>query len=83
MEHWPRVRIDIHVLPGRSAAALVDFARQNGVTQIFVTRPRSRTWLRFRLHDPVQEIIDLGKDMQIAIVSERDPLLRGSVKEWG
>jgi K+-sensing histidine kinase KdpD len=60
-----------------------DFARQNGVTQIFVTRPRSRTWLRFRLHDPVQEIIDLGKDMQIVIVSERDPLLRGSVKEWG
>jgi hypothetical protein len=53
------------------------------VTQIFVTRPRSRTWLRFRLHDPVQEIIDLGKDMQIVIVSERDPLLRGSVNEWG
>jgi two-component system sensor histidine kinase KdpD len=75
------LRIDIHVLPGRSAAALVDFARQNGVTQIFVTRPRSRTWLRFQLHDPVQEIIDLGKDMQIVIVSDRDPLLRGRVKE--
>jgi len=31
----------------------------------------------------VQEIIDLGKDMQIVIVSDRDPLLRGSVQEWG
>ncbi|MBZ5507978.1 MAG: histidine kinase [Acidobacteriia bacterium] len=70
------LRIEIHILKGTGTSVLVDFARQNGVTQIFVTRPRSRTWLRFGSHDPVQEIIDLAKDMQIVIVSDRDPSAR-------
>jgi two-component system sensor histidine kinase KdpD len=74
------LQIDTRILKGNSGSVLVDFARQNQVTQIFITRPRSRTWLRFRLQDPVQEIIDLAKDMQIVIVSDRDPL-RGSVRE--
>lgn len=75
------LHINAHILKGNSGASLVDFARQNGVTQIFVTRPHSRTWLRFRLHDQAQEIIDLAKDMQIVIVSDRDPLARRELRE--
>lgn len=75
------LQINTHILKGNSASVLVDFARQNGVTQIFVTRPRSRTWWRFGLHDPVQEIIDGAKDMQIVIVSDRDPLAREQRKQ--
>ena len=70
------LRIDTQILKGKGASLLVDFARQNGVTQIFVTRPRRRIGLRLGPHDPVQEIIDLAKDMQIVIVSDRDPMAR-------
>jgi two-component system sensor histidine kinase KdpD len=75
------LRIDTQILRGKGASLLVDFARQNGVTQIFATRPRGRTGLRLGRHDPVQEIIDLAKDMQIVIVSDRDPTARGRNNE--
>jgi two-component system sensor histidine kinase KdpD len=75
------LQINAQMLKGNSASVLVDFARQNGVTQVFVTRPRSRTRWRFGLHDPVQEIIDLARDMQIVIVSDRDPLAREKGKQ--
>ena len=67
------LHIETRILKGQGAAAVVEFARQNGVSQIFITRPRSRIWLRFMLHDQVQEIIDEAKDLQIVIVSDRDP----------
>jgi two-component system sensor histidine kinase KdpD len=75
------LRIDTQVLKGKGASQLVDFARQNRVTQIFITRPCSRTWLRLAPHDPVQEIIDLAKDMQIVIVSDRDPTAQEGSKQ--
>ena len=66
------LHIETHMLEGRDAAALViDFARQNQITQIFVTRPRlSRLFSR----DPVHRMIDMAKDMQVVIVSDRDPV---------
>jgi K+-sensing histidine kinase KdpD len=60
------------VLEGADAAeALVDFARRNGVTQIFLARPpkRSIPWLR-RKH-PAMKIVELAKDMQVTVVAER------------
>ena len=65
------LHIETRILQEDSASALVDFARQNQVTQIFVTRPQSRT--RLKSSDPVQKIIDLAKDMQVVIVSDREP----------
>jgi len=66
------LHIDTHMLEGKDPASLViDFARHNEVTQIFVTRPRSG---RFFARDPVHKMIDLAKDMQIVIVSDRDPV---------
>lgn len=69
------LHIETRVLTGEAAAALVDFARQNGISQIFVTRPQSRRW-PLAAGDTVREIIDLAKDMQIVIVSDRDPVSR-------
>jgi two-component system sensor histidine kinase KdpD len=69
------LHIETRVLQG-DASTLVDFARQNGVTQIFIPRPQSRGWPRLMLRDPVQEIIDRARDMQIVIVSDREPVAR-------
>jgi RNA polymerase sigma factor (TIGR02999 family) len=67
------LHIETHLLKGDDASTLVDSARENGVTQIFLTRPRRRGWPRLISRDAVQQIIDLAKDMQIVIVSDRDP----------
>lgn len=72
------LRIETRVLEGDKAApALIDFARRNRVTQIFVARPRQRRW-RFPpfSRDTVQRIVNLAKDMQVVIVSDREPATR-------
>lgn len=66
------LHIETLILRGSGTSALVDFARRNGVTQIFVTRPRGRAGLGLLSRDPVQEIIDRAKDLQIVIVSDRE-----------
>jgi two-component system sensor histidine kinase KdpD len=68
------LHIETRMLEAEDSAALVNFARENGVTQIFVTRAQSRARRRLIFRDPVQEIIDLAKDMQIVIVSDREPV---------
>jgi two-component system sensor histidine kinase KdpD len=70
------LHIETRVLEGEDAApVLLDFARRNQVTQIFLTRPRGRAWAQLLSRDPVQRIIGLAKDMQIVIVSDREPAL--------
>jgi two-component system, OmpR family, sensor histidine kinase KdpD len=67
------LQIETKILKGEDAAsALLDFARQHQITQIFVTRPRVRFWPPARARDPVQQLIALAKDMQIVIVSDRE-----------
>jgi len=71
------LHIETRILEGDDVAVtLVDFGRRNQVTQIFVTRPQRRTWLGGLSRDPVRRIVDLAKDMQIVIVSDREPLPR-------
>jgi two-component system sensor histidine kinase KdpD len=71
------LHIETRILDGDDvAAALVDFGRRNQVTQIFVTRPHRRPWLPGLSRDPVHRIVDLAKDMQIVIVSDREPASR-------
>jgi len=68
---------ETRILEGEDvASAVVDFARRNQVTQIFVTRPRRWSSLPALSRDPVQKIIGLAKDMQIVIVSDREPAAR-------
>jgi len=69
------LRIETRILEGDDVAStLVDFGRRNHVTQIFLTRPRRKAWSPALSRDPVQRVIDLAKDMQVVIVSEREPV---------
>jgi two-component system sensor histidine kinase KdpD len=69
------LHIETRILESADAAsALIDFARRNQITQIFVTRPRGRLWFPFLSRDPVQRIISSAKDLQIVIVSDREPV---------
>ncbi|HLJ44440.1 MAG TPA: sensor histidine kinase KdpD [Bryobacteraceae bacterium] len=53
------------------AAALVEFARLNQVTQIFLLRPKERPVLSFLNRDVVQNVVRLANEMQVVIVAER------------
>ncbi|HVV47917.1 MAG TPA: hypothetical protein VHC72_22045 [Bryobacteraceae bacterium] len=69
------LHIETRVLEGEDLAdTLVDFARRNQMTQIYLTRPRQRKWLSVFNTDPVQKIISLAKDTQIVIVSDREQM---------
>jgi two-component system, OmpR family, sensor histidine kinase KdpD len=67
------LHIETRILEGQDAAStLVDFARRNRITQIFVTRPAEPKWLPALSRNMVQRIVAMAKDMQIVIVSDRD-----------
>ncbi|HUI41723.1 MAG TPA: histidine kinase [Terriglobia bacterium] len=53
------------------AQGLVDFARLNRITQIFVARPRKQPRLGRLRPSVVQEVVRLARDMQVTIVAER------------
>jgi two-component system sensor histidine kinase KdpD len=68
------LHIETRILEGEDVAStLVDFARCNQVTQIYLTRPGGKSWLPLLSRDPAQRIVALAKDMQIVIVSDREP----------
>jgi len=70
------LHIETRILEGEDVAPmLVDFARRNEVTQIFVSRPANREWFPLFSRNLVQKIVALANDMQIVIVSERDPVV--------
>lgn len=65
------LHIETRILEGEDVSTtLVDFARRNQITQIFLSRPPEQSrWLPFASKDLVQRIVSLVKDMQIVIVS--------------
>ncbi len=69
------LHIETRILEGDDVAStLVDFARRNQVTQIFLTRPRRKAWSPVLSRDAAQRVLGLAKDMLIVIVSDRDPV---------
>jgi two-component system sensor histidine kinase KdpD len=67
-----QLHIESRILAGQdTAAALVDFARRNQVTQIFLAHPRERSWLPLGARGLVERIVALANDMQIVVVSDR------------
>jgi two-component system sensor histidine kinase KdpD len=69
------MRIETRVLEGKDIAqSVVDFAHRNQITQIFLARPRQSSWIPLRSGRLLQKIVRLAKDMQIVIVSEREPI---------
>lgn len=66
------LHIDSRVLEGTNVAqTLVDFARSNQVTQIFLVRPHGGLTLPLFTGDLVQQVVRLAHDMQVTIVAER------------
>jgi two-component system sensor histidine kinase KdpD len=71
------LHIETRIVEGNDVAStIIDFARRNEITQIFVARqPDTGRALLFS-RNLVQSIVNLAKDMQVVIVSGRAPLAR-------
>ena len=66
------LHIEARVVQGNSAAAaLVDFAHRERITQIFVMRPQANRWRLLRARTVPSQILRLAQDMQVTIVAER------------
>ena len=66
------LHIETRVLKANDVAqGLVDFARLNGITQIFVARPRQLPRPALVRSSVVQDVVRLARDMQVTIVAER------------
>jgi two-component system, OmpR family, sensor histidine kinase KdpD len=66
------LRIETRVLEGDDiAGTLVNFARLNGVTQIFVLRHAQEGIAKLFKRSLVQRIVSLAGDMQVTIVADR------------
>jgi two-component system sensor histidine kinase KdpD len=67
------LRIETYVLSGGDPAdQLVSFAREHGVTQIYLARPDSRAWRFPLVRDFVQRVASLAHDMEVTIVAHRE-----------
>ncbi len=65
------LHIDTHVLDGTDVAeTLARFARDKGVTQIFVARQRERTLRSWFSEGLVQQIVNHAQDMQVTVVAD-------------
>jgi two-component system sensor histidine kinase KdpD len=66
------LRIETRLLQGSDAAStVVDFARLNGVTQIFLLRSQGPPWSNILGRGLHQQIVRLAHDMQVTVVAER------------
>jgi two-component system, OmpR family, sensor histidine kinase KdpD len=68
------LRIETRILEGEDVGqTLVDFARLNRITQIFLARPQKRSRLGLPRPSLVQQVVRLARDMQVTVVAERRP----------
>jgi len=66
------LHIETRILQGHnSAATLVDFARRERITQIFLTRPEKQRWKISRNGSLASQILHRAPEMQLTIVAER------------
>jgi two-component system, OmpR family, sensor histidine kinase KdpD len=66
------MRLETRILKGEDLArTLVEFARGNDITQIYLARPDERKWSHLFSRSILQRIVSLARDMQIVIVAER------------
>src|SRR5262249_33693972 len=72
LEFARKLHIETRVLESDNPAeAIVDFARGNGGTQIFLSRPPRRTFPFIGKKHPVMDIVRLAQDRQVTVVAER------------
>ncbi len=66
------LHIEARMLQGADVArTLVEFARLNGVTHLFLARPRQSQWPAAFRRTLVQQVVRLARDMQVTIVADR------------
>jgi two-component system sensor histidine kinase KdpD len=66
------LRIDAHVIEADDVPlAITNFARERGVTQIFMGRSERRPWWKSYRETVVHRIVRHARDMQVTIVAER------------
>jgi len=66
------LRIETHIVKAADVArAITDFARERGVTQIFMGRSAPQPWWKRYQETVVQTIVRHARDMQVTIVAER------------
>jgi two-component system sensor histidine kinase KdpD len=66
------LHLETRVLSGANiAAALVEFARQNQITQIFLTRSARRSWTDWFSPSVLQQVVREASDMRVVIVADR------------
>jgi two-component system, OmpR family, sensor histidine kinase KdpD len=67
------LHIEARLLGGHDVAkTVVEFARLNGVTQLFLARPAEGRWSTFGGRNLVQQVVRLARDMQVIIVADRN-----------
>ena len=66
------LQIEAQVLSGKNVVnTIVDYARRNKVTQIFVTRVRPGCLHRLRGKDDAEDLVPLAREMQVTVVATR------------
>jgi two-component system sensor histidine kinase KdpD len=66
------VEAAIHVLDGHDPVrALIDFARKEGVTQIFIGHSQRRDWWNRLRGNPVDRLIDLAEGIDVRVFPQR------------
>jgi two-component system, OmpR family, sensor histidine kinase KdpD len=66
------LRIETHVLEHEDVPqAIAEFARANGVTQIFMGRSAPQPWWKSFGETVVQRVVRLSRDMEITVVAQR------------
>ena len=72
LEFSRNLRIETKILEGEDMpSAVVNFARDHHVTQIFMGRPERRNWTDFGRNSDLHKIVSMARDMEITIVAER------------
>jgi two-component system sensor histidine kinase KdpD len=62
----------IHVLDGRDPVrTLIQFARKNGVTQIFIGHSQRKGWWHRLRGNPVERLIDLAEGIDVRVFPQR------------
>lgn len=66
------LQIETRAIPGKDIAkAVVEFARQNKVTQIFVAHPHTGLAERLRRKNYTENIVRLAQELQVTVVADR------------
>jgi len=66
------LQIETRIIPGKDIAkAVVDFARANNVTQIFVAHPKTDLRKRLQGKNVAENIVRLAQDLQVTVVADR------------